>query len=374
MTPVHGHSPSMLKANLLSALMLGVSFAFVGVVAVAVFSGDKAFGPNDIDVAAYDVATAKTRHANEPGGARLRLSIPQRNTPEGLLANDTAADAEALKTALPAVTQASKAAPNVASVQEEFSAKDVLPGPGDMRKVAIIIDDMGHSPRHSDAALKLPRQIAFALLPYARATPSFATRARLRGHELIVHVPMQPKNDARNPGPYVLKTVATPDELRRKIAWNLDQFEGFYAVNNHMGSAFTEDEASMQILFEELSARGLAFYDSRTTAESKSVELALRYGVSMAERDVFLDNDIKAGAVDKQLERLELLARRNGSAIAIGHPHRVTFEQIAQWAQTLKSRNIMLVPPSVILKDRRTPKWRTLVRAAGQSKLAQTSF
>jgi hypothetical protein len=34
----------------------------------------------------------------------------------------------------------------------------------------------------------------------------------------------------------------------------------------------------------------------------------------------------------------------------------------------------MLVPPSVILKDRRTPKWRTLVRAAGQSKLAQTSF
>lgn len=364
----------MLKANLLSALMLGVSFAFVGVVAVAVFSGDQAFKSNDRDVAAYGVAAANPAETNNRSGARLRLSIPQRNAPEALVAGQPVTDVAAAVTIERAVAQVSKSAPDTVSVQEALSAKDILPGPGDMRKVAIIIDDMGHSPRHSNAALKLPRQIAFALLPYARATPSFATRARSRGHELIVHVPMQPKSDARNPGPYVLKTVASPEELRRKIAWNLDQFEGFYAVNNHMGSAFTEDEASMRILFEELSARGLAFYDSRTTAASKSVELALSYGVSMAERDVFLDNDIEAGAVDKQLERLELLARRNGSAIAIGHPHKVTFEQIAQWAQTLKSRNIMLVPPSVILKDRRTPKWRKLVRAASQSKLAQTSF
>lgn len=369
----------MLKANLLSALMLGVSFAFVGVVAVAVFSGDQGLGPRERGVAFYDAAAANpdqaSSHVRSQASARLRLSVPRREAAVTQVAASTpGAEVAALSTAAPAAMEAISNAPEGVSGLESVSAKNVLPGPGDARKVAIIIDDMGHSPRHSDAALKLPRQIAFALLPYARATPSFATRARSRGHELIVHVPMQPKNEARNPGPYVLKTLAGADELRRRIAWNLDQFEGFYAVNNHMGSAFTEDEASMRILFEELSARGLAFYDSRTTAESKAVGLALRYGVSMAERDVFLDNDIEAGAVGKQLERLETLARRNGSAIAIGHPHKVTFEQIAQWAQTLKKRNIMLVPPSVILQDRRTPKWRKLVKAASQSQLAQTSF
>lgn len=373
MIPAHGQSPSPLKTNLLSALVLGVSFAFVIIVAIAIL-GDaereplQYQGSNPLSAEAEAAAPQPAKVAS----ARVRLRIPAL-PPKPQMTIAAPPDKRPEPRLAPAVLQRAATKPNAIAPRFDGIAP-VFTSENDVPKVSIIIDDMGHSPRHSAAALKLPRQVAFALLPYARASKTLATRARARGHELIVHIPMQPKSDARNPGPYVLRTDASEQELRDKIAWNLSQFSGFTAVNNHMGSAFTEDEVSMRILFEELSARGLAFYDSRTTASSKAVVLALQYGVSLAERDVFLDNEIEAGAVDEQLERLETLAKRNGSAIAIGHPHKVTFEQLAIWSRTLEAKGLMLVAPSVIMEGRRTPKWRIMVNASPPNKVAQTAF
>lgn len=236
----------------------------------------------------------------------------------------------------------------------------------DVPKVAIIIDDLGHNSVDNAGALSLPTQVAFAILPYGKASSKLSTDGRRRGHELILHLPMQPKSADIDPGPNALMTRLPTQELRERIVWNLGQINGIYAVNNHMGSAFTEDAPGMQMLFEELARWDLAFFDSRTTPHSKSVEMAVRYRVPLAERDVFLDNAVEASAVDAQLAKLEELARKNGSAIAIGHPHQVTFEQIKRWEKTLPGKGLALVPPSEIQRDRATPYWRQLTRADRQ--------
>lgn len=245
---------------------------------------------------------------------------------------------------------------------------------GSNAKVAIIIDDLGHNVRDNKAALTLPPEVAFAVLPYTRYSKDLAKAAKGSGHELIVHMPMQPKNTAANAGPHVLLTTASELELKKTIAWNLNQFDGYYAVNNHMGSLFTENPRAMRILFEELSQRGLAFFDSRTTPASSSVALAASLGVALAERDVFLDNLQEAVAVGRQLEKLERLAQRHGTSIAIGHPHQVTFDQINAWVKTLEQKGLTLVKPSDILADRKTPYWRRMVRTAQRDQANRATY
>jgi polysaccharide deacetylase 2 family uncharacterized protein YibQ len=162
---------------------------------------------------------------------------------------------------------------------------------------------------------------------------------------------MEPMSHAESMGPNGLTVGLAHDELLRRLRWNLDRFEGYVGINNHMGSRFTHDAASMTPVMEELRARGLLFLDSRTIANSAGVALARQIGVPHAARDVFLDNENSAVAVTAQLAVVEQIARRHGSAIAIGHPHDATIEQLRFWLAGLANRGFTLVPVSAIVRE-----------------------
>jgi uncharacterized protein len=125
-----------------------------------------------------------------------------------------------------------------------------------------------------------------------------------------------------------------------------------------MGSRFTSDVQGMTAVMEELKVRGLLFIDSRTIASTVAAERAQRLGVPNASRDVFLDNERDATAVAERLAVLEARARRQGSAIAIGHPHDGTLAELTLWLDTLASKGLVLVPVSAIVKER----WAAEVR------------
>ncbi|MFM9776397.1 divergent polysaccharide deacetylase family protein, partial [Streptomyces galilaeus] len=77
-----------------------------------------------------------------------------------------------------------------------------------------------------------------------------------------------------------------------------------------MGSKFTADATGMATVMAELGRRGLMFLDSRTTAHSAAVDAAHRQHVPVVGRDIFLDNDMSAGAVREMLKKTEEVARR----------------------------------------------------------------
>jgi polysaccharide deacetylase 2 family uncharacterized protein YibQ len=213
-------------------------------------------------------------------------------------------------------------------------------------RIAVVIDDMGVDRRRSAAAAALPAPLTLAFLPYARDLPAQTRAARALGHELIVHVPMEPESETNDPGPTVLLSADTDQEIDRKLAWALGRFEGFVGINNHMGSRFTKSEGGMAVLMRALRKRGLLFLDSRTSGSSLGLPSAEKAGVPAARRDVFLDNTDSAAEVARRLKEVEALARRNGIAIAIGHPRDATLNQLAAWLPTLKARGFALVPVS----------------------------
>jgi polysaccharide deacetylase 2 family uncharacterized protein YibQ len=228
--------------------------------------------------------------------------------------------------------------------------------------IAIVIDDLGLDKRRTERTIALPAPLTLSFLGYATDLPVLAEEGHRAGHELLVHVPMEPMSRSEDMGPNGLAVGLGEDEVLRRLRWNLARFGGYVGINNHMGSRFTASAESMAPVMAELKARGLLFLDSRTIGRSTGVELARRYGVPHAARDVFLDNEVNTGAIAGQLAEVEAIARRNGSAVAIGHPHDATIEELALWLAELPKKGFMLVPLSTIVRER----WRVeTARASG---------
>ncbi len=216
-------------------------------------------------------------------------------------------------------------------------------------RIVIVIDDMGVDRHRSDKVASLPGPLTLAWLPYARELPHQTERARAQGHELIVHMPMEPTGK-EDPGPGALLTRLDEGTLRQRVAANLSAFQGFVGINNHMGSRFTADRAGMAVVMAELGSRGLMFLDSRTTANTAAGPLSAHYRVPMLSRDVFLDHVMTAQGVAASLAKVEDIARKNGLAIAIGHPHDVTIAALTQWLPTLQEKGFQLVPLTAAVK------------------------
>lgn len=233
--------------------------------------------------------------------------------------------------------------------------------PPGMSKIAIIIDDVGIDRKRSIEAIALPAPVTLAFLPYAHRVDSLAVLARESGHELLVHMPMEPMDGDLDPGQGVLTGAMTPPVFAQTLAHNLAAIEGYVGINNHMGSRLTMDSAVMDRLMETLRARGLAFVDSRTTAQTIAAKSAQAHGLPYAERNVFLDHVPGIENVRQQLEVLEKTAREKGFAIAIGHPKDDTLTALRAWIPGLAERGFALVSITAVLHAPGAP----LLQSAG---------
>ena len=218
--------------------------------------------------------------------------------------------------------------------------------------IAVVLDDVGVARNHAELAIDLPGAITLSFMTYADGVADMAARARAKGHELMLHVPMEPLGHEIDAGPHVLTVGASEGELLKRLSWGLDRFPGYIGINNHMGSRFTQDERGMQVVLAELKRRNLLFLDSRTINNTVGDKLAARMGVPHVMRDVFLDNEMDEAAVIKQLMQAERVAARTGQAIAIGHPHPATIAAIRAWMPKAEARGFVIVPLSAVAKLR----------------------
>lgn len=233
-----------------------------------------------------------------------------------------------------------------------FAARSVPPDGGP--RIAIVIDDLGIDQERSFRAVELPAPLTLAIIPYGLNLPELARAGRERGHEILVHMPMAPLGLGIDPGPNALHRELGAQEIARRIQWNLSQFDGYVGVNNHMGSRFTADRESMALVIAEIRRRGLLYLDSVTTPETQGFRLAAQAGVFHAVRDVFLDNIQDAAAIRQQLDRAERIAREQGHAIVIGHPHDETLSVLTDWISQARTRGFQLVPLSALVSQNPT--------------------
>lgn len=227
-----------------------------------------------------------------------------------------------------------------------------VPRPAQRASVAIVIDDMGLNRRLSERTLRLPATLTVAYLPYAPDLAAQTRAAMAAGHEVILHMPMEPLGN-HDPGPGALSPSLPAEENLRRLRAALAAVPAAVGVNNHMGSRFTEDAAALAPILTEIGARGLYFLDSRTSPRSLAFTTAQGLGLPTLGRDVFLDDSDVPEAIARQIAAMEARARRTGSVIAIGHPREATLAALEAWTMEAEARGFRTIALSARLPGHR---------------------
>jgi uncharacterized protein len=230
-----------------------------------------------------------------------------------------------------------------------FAALLALSSPVLAGKLAIVIDDFGYRPHNENQVLAMPSAISVAVLPDSPHAREMATKAHNSGHEVLIHLPMAPLSKQpleKN----TLRPEMSSDEIERIIRSAVNNVPYAVGINNHMGSKMTSNLFGMQKVMQALERYNLYFLDSVTIGNTQAMRAAQGTGVKVIKRKVFLDDSQNEADIRVQFNRAIDLARRNGSTIAIGHPHPSTVRVLQQMVYNLPP-DITLVKASSLLNE-----------------------
>ncbi|MGB0495665.1 MAG: divergent polysaccharide deacetylase family protein [Kangiellaceae bacterium] len=188
-------------------------------------------------------------------------------------------------------------------------------------KIAIVIDDLGDNSIIAKKIIALPAKLTLGILPHTPHSKLIAKLANQKGHEIILHLPMEAYSRPDLLGPEALYSDMEFDEFTKIIQKNIQSIPYISGFNNHMGSRLTEDEEKMEWLMEEIKSHSLYFLDSRTSERSIAGKIATKKGIKSINRDIFLDHSIKPNDMMLQLKNLKFIANKNGQAVLICHPY-----------------------------------------------------
>jgi polysaccharide deacetylase 2 family uncharacterized protein YibQ len=213
--------------------------------------------------------------------------------------------------------------------------------------MSIIIDDLGQSTERDSRTLALPGPVTMAIMPDTPHASEFARQAHKAGKTVILHMPMDPAT-----GPYAWHPDIALPELARRLDAALAKVPYAAGINNHMGSRMTAQRGAMTWLMGELQRRHLFFVDSRTSAATVAAAEAQAQALGHVSRDVFLDDVRTTEAITTQLQQGVALARRQGSAVLIGHPYPQTLQVLEQEMPRLRSQGIELITLTQMIAER----------------------
>lgn len=184
--------------------------------------------------------------------------------------------------------------------------------------LCFVIDDVGQSMEQLRPFLEFPGPVTLAVIPFLPKSREAMDAIAAKGKLVILHEPMQALGN-QDPGPGALFVGDRNDQVQEKLILALDSLPLVKGVNNHMGSAFTEDPEKMKIVLQIVKERHLFFFDSKTTSRSAAKKVGLSLGLVIQERDVFLDNEKSREYILQAIEEGKKTAREKGRAVMIGH-------------------------------------------------------
>ena len=219
--------------------------------------------------------------------------------------------------------------------------------------IAIVLDDFGQMSRHLIGRFcALPQPLTLAVLPNEGPVETIVEQAHAHGHQILVHLPMEPDNYPRNnPGEAAIFTHQDTTTIYQLVDQALAKLPTAVGINNHMGSAATADRRVMLAVLRAVknSRRPLCFLDSFTSPASVAFELAQQMQIPSGRRDLFIDLVDEQATIEAKLWELAELAATKGQAIGIGHDRDQTLLALEAVLPRLESRGFHFVHISAIV-------------------------
>lgn len=207
-------------------------------------------------------------------------------------------------------------------------------------KLAIIIDDVSRK-SHVNAIRSLGLRINMSFLPPSKDRPSSAKLAS-KEKFYMVHLPMEAQRYSAEE-PKTLRVNDSQQVISSRISEIKKLFPKVQYINNHTGSKFTSNEIAMNRLIFAFNSNNISFIDSRTTAQTKAPKVLKNFGLKYISRDVFLDHHMDKPYIISQIKLAIKIAKREGSAIAIGHPHANTILALHESKKLFKDVDLVYI-------------------------------
>jgi uncharacterized protein len=228
----------------------------------------------------------------------------------------------------------------------DIYARRSSPVPEGVPRIVIVVGGLGLSQTGTQKAIEsLPEEVTLAFAPYGSSLQRWVAKARERGHEVLLQVPLEPQNyPQENPGEHTL--LVSGGGSRQDLHWVLGRMTAYAGVMNYMGSRFTSDERALVPFLGEIGERGLFYVDDGTSPQSLATSVGEALKVPVLTADRVLDATRSPAAIEKELDALEAVARVRGLAIGVASAFPQSVEAISRWTAAAAERGIIIVPAS----------------------------
>jgi polysaccharide deacetylase 2 family uncharacterized protein YibQ len=225
-----------------------------------------------------------------------------------------------------------------------FEQESLLP------RVAFIVTGLGQNADVTRAAIDtLPPYVALAFLPFAPDVAARLQAARDKGHEVILQIPMEPKNFPReDPGPQALMAMAGEEVNLKNLDAFLSKGTGFFGVMPYMGGRFAIRKDLLEPVLARLADAGYVYLDPYTFRSMPALAGQLR--IPFVSVDVDLDEDPQGSAVSRRFEQLAGRAKYDGRAVGTIRPYPRSVERLKEWLEDQDFQGLELVPVSSLAR------------------------
>lgn len=216
-------------------------------------------------------------------------------------------------------------------------------------RLAVVIDDAGLDLESQRIYEEIGVPLTLAVMPNKMYTSEAAAEWSRYGMPVILHQPMEPVSGSGIEEKTIL-TSMSDEAIRYMLKESLEQIPQAVGINNHQGSRATTDARVMRVVMNELSHRGLFFFDSRTNTTTAADSAAASYGVPYARNDLFVDNSADEGEIRAMIQEGANRAKARGSYIIIGHCRPHTAAAFRDIVPQLQAQGIEFVYVSSLLR------------------------
>ncbi len=230
----------------------------------------------------------------------------------------------------------------------EAYARRSAPVPEGVPRIVIVVGGLGLSQTGTQKAIEvLPEDVTLAFAPYGSSLERWVSKAREKGHEVLLQIPLEPMDYPDvNPGEHTL-LVAGGAANREDLHWVLGRMTAYAGVMNHMGARFLQDE-HVGGAVPRRDRRTRPLLPRRRNGGAGRRREGRRRGskvpVVIAERT--LDRVRTPSAIESELAGLEQTARARGLAVGVASAFPTSVEAIAKWARDAEARGIIIIPAS----------------------------
>ncbi|MBL0848858.1 MAG: divergent polysaccharide deacetylase family protein [Candidatus Liberibacter ctenarytainae] len=235
------------------------------------------------------------------------------------------------------------------SIENYNSSCSKVVGP----RIAIVVSGLGISQTGTQRAINLlPNNVTLAFASNGNSLNRWMQEARKKGQETIVQIPMQAYDESNNgDDPYTLKVTQSASTVLGRLRYSLGRAMGYSGVMNYRGAMFLSKKDSSEVLFKEISNRGLFFFDDGSSPRNLTKELAPKFNLPYLIADLYLDDQVDRDRIRQKLKDLEDMARISGEAIGVAVAFDESIEVISKWLQEEHVNDISVVPLSCFVKS-----------------------